>query len=133
MLTQHKLTRERMSVLAAEIEKALQDVAERHGLQSLRPEGGSFDRDGNRGTFKLVAVVKGGLRAEEAAYDTFRREVRPTLPERGTPIVHGGVNYIVFGMKARGRSILILNPSNNKVYGLPITDVEAGAARAAAK
>lgn len=125
-----QLTRPRLQSLADEINKALQSIAERNGLQTLKLGKCLYSRDLQSATWKLEAVVKGALSAEEKAYDELRAVLCPKLPERGTVITLNGKRFAVYGIKPRGSKVLLRKEGeDHAAFNASVQAVERAAAQ----
>ena len=89
------LSRDDLSKLRANIEKALATVATTHGVR-LKTGKCTFDPDSGNFTLAVEGVVKGGLDKEAARYNALRM-LHPKLPPLGSKFDHNGKTYKIAG------------------------------------
>lgn len=116
-----RITRAVLRAINADIDSALQAVAKKHGLQSLKTSGASF-ADGYFIT-KVKGVVEGGKTAEAERYELKRQ--RLDLPPLGTVFIAKGTQYIITGLSTTGAKILFTKAGTDRPYSAKIAAVKS--------
>jgi hypothetical protein len=123
-----------LQAMRADLDKALADVAKKHGLQSLRSGNCTFNPDSGNFTMKVEGIAQGGTdkksAAEAAEYDMYR-DFKPELPPRGSKFEHSGKRHEVIGCN-RGCTKIITRASDGKKYQFQTAGLVALVARQSA-
>ena len=106
--------------ILADIDVALEAVAKKHGMQSLKAKSASFTRDGAF-TAKIAGTEVGGVSLEGQRYNLLRAMYN--LPELGESFTYLGKTYTITGMLARTDKVLT-RCSDGKAYKFPPASIQ---------
>jgi hypothetical protein len=104
------VTREKLWNLRTDIDKAMTEIAKRHGLKSLKLGKCVFLPDSF--TFKLEGLEEGGLTKETTRYKMEHEYLK--LPPLGASFSHAGKSYVIVGLNTTGTKVLAT--LNGKTY-----------------
>lgn len=118
--------REIIKALQADLRPTLDKLAKKHGLSSLKFEGGSYGLDDF--TTKLVGIRTGGKSKEAQRYELNAKLLR--LPPLGTVVQQGSHSYKTTGLNTTGSKVYVERIPDGKSFLMSILFVQgkAGAA-----
>lgn len=126
----HHPVKEAIRALRPDIDKALAEIAKKHGLKELVAGNASYTHGGSF-SIKVEGIIAGGLSKEESFYDQIATDLG--LPPRGTIFRYGADReYTIRGTNATGSKIIVERTGKEGRFLLPIHLVKQFA-RAAAK
>jgi hypothetical protein len=116
--------------LRPEIEKALAEIAKKHGLKELRTGSASYT-DGGSFSIKIDGVIAGGLDKAAGLYVS-RDAAFLGLPPLGTEFWNKGVSYKTVGLNTTGSKVIVETPTGKRFLFPPEVVKRLTAAKAAA-
>jgi hypothetical protein len=105
------ITREKLQLIRKDMDKALEEVAKKHGLKKLAAGNATFLKSSF--TIKVEGILEGGESPEEQLYNMYVDIMK--LPPLHTKFTEQGREYEIVGMNSR-RSPLIKETSNGKMF-----------------
>jgi hypothetical protein len=106
------LTTDTLRLVMADMEKALAEVAAKHGLQQLQHKGVTYDSHAGTFRFQVYGTVDGGTSKEQATYQYLMRR-DPELPGLGTKFKSAGRYHEIVGAN---KACSILTSCDGKTY-----------------
>jgi hypothetical protein len=111
-------------LLSDEIERALQPIASKYGIQIKRGRGVFAPTDF---TLKVeCAVVKGGIAAtkEATSFENYAHMIGLKKEDLGKPITFRGKGYAIMGFRPRSKYSILARRDDGKSFWLPLDEVK---------
>lgn len=102
------ITKQLLVAIRPDLDRALAEVASKHGLSSLKSGQCSFDHRSGNFTMKIEGIGEGGVDKDGARYNlALRDRLIDDLPPLGTEFENGGVTYKIVGINSTLSKILV--------------------------